>query len=98
MNLEYYYVYFVASENRRALYIGVTNDLIRRTWEHKMELIDGFSKRYHCTHLMYYEEWGSVVDAIAREKQLKKWRRNKKLNLIESTNPEKVDLAACWEM
>jgi putative endonuclease len=97
MHPEHYFVYMVASRNRRALYIGVTNDLVRRAYEHRYELLDGFSKRYHCVDLVYYEEWGSVADAISREKQLKRWRRDKKDELIESTNPTLTNLTANWE-
>lgn len=93
---EIFYVYMVASRNRRALYIGVTNDVARRTWEHKIDLVEGFSKRYRCHDLVYYEEWGSIADAIAREKQLKRWRRSKKDWLIGTINPKSEDLAQQW--
>ncbi|MDE7380406.1 MAG: GIY-YIG nuclease family protein [Clostridia bacterium] len=87
-----YYVYILTTVNNTALYIGVTNDLRRRTIEHKSEIHDGFSKRYKTCKLVYYECTGDVKAAIAREKQLKGWRREKKLKLIESFNPEWDDL------
>ena len=74
------------------LYIGITNNLFRRVWQHKMKLIDGFTKKYGCTRLVYYEEFGDVRDAIRREKQLKTWSRKKKEDLIRRMNPEWVDL------
>ncbi len=92
--MQRYWVYFVGSENRQALYIGVTNNLIRRIIEHKAEEIPGFTKRYHCTALLYYEEFSDIRNAIAREKQLKGWTRQKKEELIASMNPRRIDLAA----
>ncbi len=87
-----YYVYILTTINNTALYIGVTNNLERRTIEHKSELQDGFSKRYKTCKLVYYEVTGDVKAAIAREKQLKGWRREKKLKLIENFNPTWDDL------
>jgi putative endonuclease len=81
------------SGNNRRLYIGVTNDLMRRVQEHKSLKISGFTQRYQLTHLVYYEEFEKVRDAIAREKQIKGWRREKKLQLIEAANPGWFDLA-----
>ena len=75
------------------LYIGVTNDLNRRVGEHKEGLISGFTKRYKVNRLVYYESMGEVKDAIAREKQIKRWRREKNVSLIETTNSEWNDLA-----
>lgn len=74
------------------LYIGVTNDLKRRVWEHKNNLIDGFTKKYQCHKLVYYEYYEDIKYAIAREKQLKKWRREKKESLIKEMNPSWNDL------
>lgn len=74
------------------LYIGVTNNLRRRVYEHKNKLIDGFSKRYNCTKLVYYEEYKNVNEAIEREKMIKKWRREKKEDLIRSVNIHWKDL------
>ncbi len=90
-----YYVYILASRTKR-LYIGVTNSLQRRVGEHKSAEIEGFSKRYHINRLVYTEEWKRASEAIGREKQLKAWRRAKKVNLIEAENPEWDDLAEGW--
>ena len=87
-----YYVYILTCDNRRTLYVGVTNDLVRRVYEHKNELADGFTKRYHIHHLVYFEQTPDVNAAIAREKQLKGWRREKKVALIEQMNPAWDDL------
>lgn len=81
-----YFVYILASISR-VLYIGVTNDLNRRLWEHKEGLLEGFTKKYHVHKLVYYEEYHDIQDAIMREKQLKSWRRSKKVALIEESNP-----------
>jgi len=86
------YVYIMANR-ARTLYIGVTNDIARRVNEHKSKLNPGFTARYNIMKLVYVESFSDIRDAIAREKQLKGWRRNKKVSLIESTNPEWVDLA-----
>jgi putative endonuclease len=90
-----YCVYMVASKSR-VLYIGVTNKLERRIFEHKNDLIDGFSKQYKCHRLVYYESFDDVTKAINREKQLKRWNRTKKVFLIERGNPTWEDLAAEW--
>ncbi|MBQ3069247.1 MAG: GIY-YIG nuclease family protein [Clostridia bacterium] len=87
-----YYVYILSNTSRSVLYIGVTNDLLRRVYEHKTEAVDGFTKRYHVHDLMYYEEYSYMQDAIAREKQLKRWTRAKKDALIEQLNPAHTDL------
>ena len=90
-----YYVYIVTN-GVRTLYIGVTNDLTRRVYEHQHKLTDGFTKKYNVTMLVYYEVTTDVQSAIAREKQLKGWRRSKKIDLIEASNPELVDLSLGW--
>jgi len=77
----------------KTLYTGVTNDLTRRVYEHKHKLIPGFTQKYNITKLVYYEETSDVHAAIAREKQIKGWLREKKINLIESMNPNWVDLS-----
>ena len=82
-----YYVYIITGKSNSALYIGVTNDLSRRIYEHKSEAIDGFSKRYHLHKLIYFEEYSEINQAILREKQLKSWRREKKIELIKKQNP-----------
>ena len=87
-----YYVYILASKRNGTLYIGVTNDLMRRVYEHKNDLIDGFTKKYGVHSLVYYEQYDEVVNAIQREKRLKKWNRQWKIELIEKENPEWKDL------
>ena len=87
-----YYVYILSSNNNQAIYVGVTNDLIRRVYEHKQKFVDGFSKKYNTTKLVYFEKFTSVEFAIEREKQLKKFCRAKKENLINSKNKEWKDL------
>ncbi|MCM1438389.1 MAG: GIY-YIG nuclease family protein [Roseburia sp.] len=87
-----YYVYILTTVNNTALYVGVTNSLTRRISEHKNEMQNGFTKRYNLCKLIYYETTGDVKAAIAREKQLKGWRRAKKLELIKNFNPEWDDL------
>jgi putative endonuclease len=80
----------------RVLYIGMTNNLERRVYEHKHDLIEGFSRQYRCHRLVYYESFDRVEDAIQREKQLKRWNRAKKVWLIERVNPTWKDLSAEW--
>lgn len=92
MGLRRYYVYILASK-LRTLYIGVTNDLPRRVWLHKAKVIKGFTSRYNVTRLVYFEETDDIGAAIHREKQLKGWRRSKKIALIETANPQWADLA-----
>jgi putative endonuclease len=87
-----YYVYIIASKRNGTLYIGVTNDLIRRIAEHKNGRVEGFSKRYKINQLVYYEESADIASAIVREKRLKKWKRAWKLRLIEEENPGWRDL------
>ncbi len=88
-----YYVYILCSERNGTLYIGVTNDLRRRIFEHKEGLADGFTKKYNVKELVYYEETTDVHSALEREKQLKKWNRTWKIRLIEEQNPNWLDLA-----
>jgi len=88
-----YYVYILGN-SRPTLYIGVTNNLVRRVWEHKKGLVDGFTKKYGLKKLLYFEQFSYVEDAIRREKQLKHWNRKWKLDLIKKTNPEFRDLYA----
>ena len=90
-----YYVY-IMTNGVRTLYIGVTNDLMRRVFEHKEKLTEGFTKKYNITMLVYYETASDIQVAIAREKQLKSWRRSKKIALIESSNPQWKDLCLEW--
>jgi putative endonuclease len=84
-------------ESLKTLYIGVTNNLKRRLYEHKHKLIEGFTSKYQMTRLVYFEETSDVSAAIAREKHLKGWLRAKKVALIESTNPEWRDLSEEWQ-
>ena len=85
-------VYILASKRNGTLYTGVTSDLVRRTWEHKNDVVKGFSAKYRVHMLVYYETHADMRNAIAREKQLKKWNRSWKLALIERSNPEWKDL------
>jgi len=80
----------------RTLYTGVTNDLQRRVYEHKQKLVPGFTAKYNISRLVYFEETSEALSAIAREKQIKGWLRVKKTNLVESVNPEWLDLAEDW--
>ncbi len=89
-----YYVYILASKPHGTLYVGVTNDLIRRVWEHREKLVKGFTKQYDIARLVYFEQTDSIESAITREKQLKNWHRPWKINLIEQQNPEWRDLYA----
>ena len=89
------FVYILASKTRR-LYVGVTNDLVRRVWEHRMEVVPGFTRRYGIKRLVYYEQIESPETAICREKQVKDYARVKKLALVSSLNPEWRDLAEDW--
>lgn len=82
-----YYVYILTNQTNTTLYIGVTNNLQRRLFEHKNKLVDGFTKKYNINKLIYFESTNDVESAIAREKQLKGWTRQKKNNLIATTNP-----------
>ena len=88
-----YWVYILANWNHRVLYTGVTNDLTRRLYEHQNGLHDGFTKKYHVHCLVYFEQTTDVNAAIAREKQIKGWRREKKVALVEQVNPEWNDLS-----
>src|SRR5690625_407595 len=84
--------YILASKRNGTLYVGVTSDLLKRVWEHKNKAVDGFTQKYGVHQLVYYELHNDMVAAITREKQLKKWNRQWKINLIEAENPEWRDL------
>lgn len=86
------YVYLLANKHNNVLYTGVTNDLIRRVYEHKNKLVSGFTQKYNVDRLVYYEVCGSIIVAIGREKQIKGWSRKKKHGLINTLNPEWDDL------
>ena len=92
MDYKYYYVYIVTNYGETTFYIGVTNDLSRRLWEHKNKINKGFSSKYNLNKLVYYEQYESQIAAISREKQLKNWHRDWKINLIKSINPNFDDL------
>jgi putative endonuclease len=94
--IKHYYVYIMTSATG-TLYTGITNNLQRRVYQHKKKLIDGFTKKYNVTRLAYYEVFYDVKDAITREKQIKGWRRSKKLDLIKSLNPTWRDLSEEWD-
>ena len=87
-----YWVYFLASRIGGTLYIGVTGQLVQRVYAHKMGLAEGFTKKYRVNRLVYFEQFGDINAAIAREKQLKKWKRAWKIELIEKLNPNWDDL------
>ena len=87
-----YYVYILTNKTNTVMYIGVTNDLARRLYEHRCEQIEGFTRKYHVHKLVYFEEYSGVNDAIAREKQLKRWTRSKKNWLVETKNLNWDDL------
>ena len=94
--MKHYYVYILTSPSG-TLYTGMTNNLRRRVYQHKNKLIEGFTKKYNVTRLVYYEVYHDVRDAIGREKQIKGWRRSKKLDLIKSFNPTWRDLSEEWD-
>jgi putative endonuclease len=87
-----YYVYLLANKKHGTLYLGVTNDIVRRVFEHRSKAVQGFTKRYGVDKLVWFEIYGDAPTAIAREKELKKWRRDWKIRLIEEQNPGWVDL------
>ncbi|MFC2133355.1 GIY-YIG nuclease family protein [Bacteroidota bacterium] len=91
-NSKIYYVYILTNWNNKVMYIGITNNLERRICEHKNKMIDGFTKKYNISKLVYYEETNDVRSAIEREKEIKKWRREKKNKLVESKNPNWEEL------
>lgn len=95
MSQKHFYVYIMSSASG-SLYTGMTNDLERRVYEHKQKLMPGFTASYNVTRLVYIETCDSPLDAIEREKQIKGWRRKKKLALIEQQNPRWLDLSADW--
>jgi putative endonuclease len=93
--MKQYYVYIMTKQSK-TLYTGVTNDLMRRVYEHKNKMIEGFTKKYNIAKLVYYEETNDIQVAISREKQMKGWLRGKKIALIESVNPKWNDLSEGW--
>ena len=91
-----FYVYLLTNHNNKVMYIGVTNDLVRRVYEHKTKQVAGFTEKYNVNKLVYAEETPDVHAAIAREKEIKKWRREKKNRLVIAVNPEWKDLSEGW--
>ena len=91
-----YWVYIVRNRGATTIYIGVTNEIKRRISEHKLGEVPGFTKRYKCDILLYFEEHNNIKNAISREKELKGWRRERKEQLIATLNPHRVALAANW--
>ena len=87
-----YYVYIITNKYNNVFYVGVTSNLVKRIWEHKNKLVEGFSKKYNLNKLIYYEVCDNIESAITREKQLKRWRREWKISLIEEMNPDFDDL------
>jgi len=92
MKQKYYYVYILSNKYNNVTYVGITNDLIRRVYEHKNKLVEGFTEKYNVDKLVYYELFNDPINAITREKQLKGYSRKKKVELINSFNPEWEDL------
>ena len=90
--MDKYYIYFMSNKYDSVLYVGVTNNLERRVSEHRTGNSDAFTARYNCSKLVYYEEYSSIDEAIAREKQIKSWNRARKEKLIDSMNPEHKEL------
>jgi putative endonuclease len=91
-----YYIYLLTNWNNKVMYVGVTNNLIRRIYEHKNKLVKGFTKKYNVNKLVYYEETQDVIAALTREKEIKKWRREKKNQLVNQMNPIWKDLSLDW--
>jgi len=94
MSERHYYVYILTNIIKTVFYIGITGNLVKRIWEHKNDLVEGFTKRYKVHYLIYFEIFDDPEEAIKREKQIKDWRREKKMNLIKKVNPELRDLYA----
>ncbi len=97
MPAKQYYFYIMINNSDTVTYAGITNDLNRRIYEHKNKLIKGFTDKYNITKLVYYEIYDSIIDAIAREKQIKGGSRKKKIDLIKKENPKFRDLSLEWE-
>jgi putative endonuclease len=91
-----YYVYLLTNWNNKVMYLGVTNNLKRRLYKHKNKVVKGFTEKYNVNKLVYFEETQDVTAAIAREKEIKKWRREKKNQLVNRMNPNWKDLSSGW--
>lgn len=96
MGHKQYFIYMMTNRWKNVLYTGMTNSLEKRVWQHKNKAVPGFTKRYNCDRLVYYEIYDEITQVIAREKQLKNWPRAKKNELVDSLNPAWNDLAADW--
>jgi putative endonuclease len=96
MEIKSYYVYILTNQSNRVLYTGVTNNLERRVYEHKNKVVEGFTRKYNCNKLVWYETTGSIESAITREKQIKAGSRAKKILLVETINPTWKDLSLDW--
>ncbi len=96
MENKQYYIYFMTNFEETTLYVGVTNNLERRVYEHKNKLLKGFTSRYHLKKLVHYEIYNDIEQAIAREKQIKSWSRQRKNELIKSNNANWDDLSESW--
>jgi len=96
MSNKNYYVYILTNKRNTVFYIGITDNLKRRLYEHKNELIEGFTKKYQLKKLVYFEEYQNINEAIKREKQLKNWHRDWKINLIKNKNSTFKDLSEDW--
>jgi putative endonuclease len=94
--MKIYFVYILTNWNNKVMYIGITNNLERRVYEHKHKLVSGFTAKYNVHKLVYFEETCDVIAAIEREKEIKKWRREKKNRLVESSNPGWKDISLEW--
>jgi putative endonuclease len=93
---ERYYSYLITNWNNKVMYVGVTNNLERRIYEHKNKMVKGFTEKYNVRKLVYFEDTKDVIAAIEREKEIKKWRRQKKDQLVNSSNPNWKDLSLEW--
>ena len=98
MQKKEYYIYIMMNKWNTVSYIGITGQLTGRVWQHKQKVNESFTKKYNINKLVYYETFDTPSDAIAREKQLKRWSRKKKVELIKKENPEFKDLSKDWEV
>lgn len=95
--IEEYFIYITTNKRNSLFYTGLAKNLTRRTWQHKYSLLNGFTKKYNLDKLIYYENFLTEKEAVNREKQIKKWSRIKKINLIKTINPEFRDLSDDWQ-
>ncbi len=97
IEMKQYYVYILTNKTNKVLYVGVTNNLIRRMYEHKNKLVDGFTKKYNLMKLIHFEATNDIHSALVREKQLKNWHRDWKIKMINEHNPDWKDLSEDWD-